>query len=479
MTALDLALAYVARGWSPVPIPYRKKRPTLDRWQELRIGEADAHRYFNCSAQNVGIILGQASGGLVDIDLDCPQALRAAREVLPPTEAVFGRESKPGSHRLYYCGALDPETGEAHAERCETTQFKDPTDNAMLVELRGDAQGDGSQTVFPESTHPSGEPIEWEADGEPALVRAAVLQRAVAELAAVALLAKHWPAGPHRDRDGNAVAGGRHDANLKVAGWLTRGGCPEERVVQLLERIAVGAGADRERVRRQGIARDAAKRASSDGKLYGWTSLVELFGEKVAGRVADWLELERVSAREAGAGQGAWPEPASLPQGLPPVQPFDLVLLPDRLRPWVADVAERMQVPVDYPAVAAVVALGAVVGCQIAIRPRRLDDWAVVPNLWGAIIGRPGLLKTPALQEALRALTRLEVAAKDAHAKAVTEHEATQQIEKQKKKLRDEQIAKDLKAKRDPEGILHDLLASIGGGATSSTTAQSRSWARS
>ena len=68
--------------------------------------------------------------------------------------------------------------------------------------------------------------------------------------------------------------------------------------------------------------------------------------------------------------------------------------------------------PADYPAVAAMVALGAVVGRQIAIRPRRLDDWAVVPNLWGGIVGRPGLLKTPALQEACRALTKLEVAAK-------------------------------------------------------------------
>jgi putative DNA primase/helicase len=160
------------------------------------------------------------------------------------------------------------------------------------------------------------------------------------------------------------------------------------------------------------------------------------------------------------AGQGApWPDPAPLPGGMPAVEPFDLLLLPDRLHPWVEDVAERMQVPADYPAVAAVVGLGAVVGRQVGVRPKRRDNWTVVPNLWGAVVGRPGLLKTPALQEACRPLTRLEIAAKEEFEHAGEEHEARQRIAKQERKLRDERIAKDLKAARDPEGILRDLLA--------------------
>jgi hypothetical protein len=49
MTAgiLAVALAYVAEGWAPVPIPYREKRPTLLEWETLRIGADDAPRYFN------------------------------------------------------------------------------------------------------------------------------------------------------------------------------------------------------------------------------------------------------------------------------------------------------------------------------------------------------------------------------------------------------------------------------------------------
>ena len=58
MTALDVALSYIRRGWSPVPVPYKKKKPVIPAWQKLRIGADDAPQYFNGAAQNVGVILG-------------------------------------------------------------------------------------------------------------------------------------------------------------------------------------------------------------------------------------------------------------------------------------------------------------------------------------------------------------------------------------------------------------------------------------
>jgi len=103
-----------------------------------------------------------------------------------------------------------------------------------------------------------------------------------------------------------------------------------------------------------------------------------------------------------------WSPLEALPAGLPPVAPFAYDLLPGALRPWIADIAERMQCPPDYPAVAAMVGLAAVVGRQLGIRPKARDDWTVVPNLWGAVIGRPALLKTPAIQEPLKMVAALE-----------------------------------------------------------------------
>lgn len=90
-------------------------------------------------------------------------------------------------------------------------------------------------------------------------------------------------------------------------------------------------------------------------------------GEKVADR------LQRM-ARDGSASAGAmakeasrfatdvaeaaqhddWPEPAPLGGELPPVSSFELQLLPSAFRPLVEDTAERMQVPIDYPAIVAV-----------------------------------------------------------------------------------------------------------------------------
>ena len=67
----------------------------------------------------------------------------------------------------------------------------------------------------------------------------------------------------------------------------------------------------------------------------------------------------------------AWPTPTPLPASLPPVMPFDPALLPKALRPWIMDIAERLQCPPDFSTVAAMASIGAVVGEQVAIRPKR------------------------------------------------------------------------------------------------------------
>jgi putative DNA primase/helicase len=93
-----------------------------------------------------------------------------------------------------------------------------------------------------------------------------------------------------------------------------------------------------------------------------------------------------------------WPEPEPLAESLPDVAQFDLELMPESLRPLVKDVAERMQVPLDFPAVAAIATLAGVTNRRAVIQPKRNDNtWTVVPNLWGGIVAPPGMLKSPVL----------------------------------------------------------------------------------
>jgi hypothetical protein len=107
-------------------------------------------------------------------------------------------------------------------------------------------------------------------------------------------------------------------------------------------------------------------------------------------------------------GTHAWPVPQPIVCTLPAVEPFTAELLPSALRDYVMDVADRQQAPPDFAAVAAVCGVAAVVGNKARIRPKQHDDWEVVPNLWGAIIGRPSAMKSPALQSALAPVYALQ-----------------------------------------------------------------------
>src|SRR4051794_19354125 len=186
MTPLDTALRYVRRGWNPVPIPPRAKRPTDPGWEKRIINERSAPRHFNGKAQNIGVILGRTSQGLTDVDLDCREAIALAPYLLPRTDAIFGRASKPASHWLYYTALSETGTGAA-------IQFKEGPSGSMLVELRiGGASG--AQTIFPGSTHESGGPVEWTKAGDPAKTDGATLRKGVTAIAIGCLLVRNYPA---------------------------------------------------------------------------------------------------------------------------------------------------------------------------------------------------------------------------------------------------------------------------------------------
>lgn len=132
---------------------------------------------------------------------------------------------------------------------------------------------------------------------------------------------------------------------------------------------------------------------------------------------AEVLSVARRYQQQQTGNELAWEPPQPLPEALPPVEPFDPdVLLPGTLAVWVKDVAERMDCPVDFLGAAIMVACGSLIGARLGVRPKRVDDWHEVPNLWGVIIGRSGVKKTPAINEMLKPLRDLEAAAGAQHA---------------------------------------------------------------
>jgi len=129
---------------------------------------------------------------------------------------------------------------------------------------------------------------------------------------------------------------------------------------------------------------------------------------------------------KAGPRLPAWTDPVELPNSLKPVAPFEHKFLPRNIAPWVHDISDRMQCPPDFVAVSAVTALGAALGRKLGIRPQQQTDWLEVPNFWGCIVGRPGAMKSPAMEEALKPLKRLDAEARKTNEAALKDFAAEQ-----------------------------------------------------
>jgi len=212
MTLLECAKYYLSRGWMPVPVPRGKKKPVSDDWPKLRLTEADLPEHFS-NGSNVGLILGEASGGLVDGDLDCDEARDMAPQYLPSTPAKTGRPSAPESHWWYY------------AEVPRTRQFRDPVTKEMIIELRST----GGQTIVGPSIHPEGEQYSI-LTGEPARVPGPMLLACV-EALYQAVLKKRYPNGvpqPEKKKESPPAATTPSDQSAEMV---------ERRAVAYLDKV--------------------------------------------------------------------------------------------------------------------------------------------------------------------------------------------------------------------------------------------------
>jgi len=141
-----------------------------------------------------------------------------------------------------------------------------------------------------------------------------------------------------------------------------------------------------------------------------------------------------------------WRTPEPLSNSLLPVEEFPLDLLPGALKAWAGDISTRMDNgPADYAAVATMAALGSLVGRKFGIHPKQHDDWLVIPNLWGAAVGRPSMKKSPIMLSAFSFLKQFESEAKEAHEKNMANFALDIEVYKQAQKLAGDNAKKALK----------------------------------
>ncbi|WP_066633945.1 phage/plasmid primase, P4 family [Desulfolucanica intricata] len=257
------------RGWHCIPLKPKGKKPIEAKWQKRLIGVDEIDKIFTPD-HNIGLLLGEPSDWIVDIDCDIPEAVIIAGLLMPDTGLSFGRKGTGRAHLLYRC----PEA--------QTTKFQDPTNDkdATILEIRST----GSQTMIPPSTHPNGEAVTWMGKGKPGELSKAELLKAARLTAAAALIARHWP-----------KPGVRQDTALHLSGALAHAGWGIGEIKRFLEAVVQAAGDEEMEMRLRAISY-ALDKLQKGMPVSGWPKLAGIVGDKIVGRVREWMGISSAAS---------------------------------------------------------------------------------------------------------------------------------------------------------------------------------------
>jgi putative DNA primase/helicase len=268
----EAARQMLKRGWHCTPLKPRDKKPIEDNWNKHLIGEDEIDSVFTPD-HNIGLLLGEPSDWIVDIDCDTPEAVITTSYLMPDTELSFGRESTGRAHLLYRC------------PRAQTAKFQDPASDDTILEIRST----GGQTMVPPSIHPSGEKVTWMGKGKPKELANVELQKAARLSAAAALLAKHWP-----------KEGTRQDAALHLSGALAHAGWSLEDIKRFIEAVVDAAKDDEADMRLKAVGY-AIDKLQKGMPVSGWPKLAGIVGDKIVGRMREWMGISS-AASDFGSG---------------------------------------------------------------------------------------------------------------------------------------------------------------------------------
>lgn len=431
---LSQAKEYVRRGLSVIPLHPRSKKPAIPSWREYQKRlptEEELERWFrNGSQNNIAVLTGEISG-LAVLDADSAEAIDWCEKNLPKTPSV---KTARGQHNYF--------------------RFRHGLKNSVNVNgLKLDVRGEGGYVVAPPSIHESGDDYQWE-DGLDEIPLAEFPSQLLAT-------SKHdRPSGLNEVKTGTsygqaalaselarlsaAVEGERNDNLNRSAfslGSLVAGGeLDKGQVAAALLAAAISIGLT------EAEARATIKSGMDAGDMEPRTAPK---GENSTAQAAIVSVAEQpIEVRI---------EPTPLPDELSPVAEFDFELLPEAVRPWAADICERMQCPPDFVAVAIVTGLAAVLGRKVGVRPQVYTDWTIIANMWGLAVGRPGVLKTPSMEASLAPLRRLIAKALELHTAAYEEYKLNQAITKVRAEVAEKTARKQLE--KDPNVDLSAVLA--------------------
>lgn len=245
-----------------------------------------------------------------------------------------------------------------------------------------DLKGEGGYIVVAPSVHPSGNAYQWDGlEGAKALLKLADPPAWLLECIVAARRGSGCEDLEAAARCAKISEGKRNDTLASLGGTMRKRGMTQEAI-------------------QAALLQENRQRCAPP--------LTEAEVHRIAVSIGSYRPADRTNRVPAECVDD-WSKPEPLQSVLPPVFAFSEKLLPVSFRPLVCDITERMQVPMDYPAVVIVLCLAGAVSRRATIQPKANDTgWVVVPNLGGGIIAPPGFMKSPVIQAATRPLNQIQ-----------------------------------------------------------------------
>ncbi len=210
---VSISLLKSSTGYA-VKTPRGQKEPGHFRWDPMANSRANSEKVIyeiERSDDNLGIHL---HGRVVDVDVDTdnPILSQALDYFLPPTSHIWGRKSRPRTHRLYeLTGANDQPFDPSEFPFLETLK----KNSEIQLEIRGGHLKSGQYSLLPGSLHPSGESYQWEdvskANSTPASVDLFRVLNGVRFASVASIIAPFWTEG-QRNQMCMALSGFLHRA---------------------------------------------------------------------------------------------------------------------------------------------------------------------------------------------------------------------------------------------------------------------------
>ena len=257
---LEAALRYLDLGLSVIPIKAMAKTPDLTKWQpyqKRRPTREEVKAWFEEPGQNVAVVCGAVSGGLVVLDYDDPRAFRYSWPKGGPggetlENETLVAETSRGVHVYIHLKGGEGAKSRSWRRHGGAKRF-----------LPLDFQGEGRYAVAPPSIHPSGKAYRFLGEARKLLEVSLrnleeTIDRRAEEWPAVSLVLDAW------------TEGNRHQLTLGLAKVLRyKFDFGEERVEDIVRRLCAAAG-DEEVQDRLRAVRDTLRKGPEETAARGW-----------------------------------------------------------------------------------------------------------------------------------------------------------------------------------------------------------------